>query len=472
MLSPKPTTELNKLATIQVDSSTPIRLYFRSADLLIKQARVYKAEGDFQHAYVLYMKYTNLGLSELPKHASYRNNDNKKSIRVVNQNCLEALDALENMKPMLNEQYQKYVDRMRAQEKAKEAAIAEQHAIQLRGPQDKAAHPENIQDWSLQDALKGVAGVGYGDDNRKQQSPGILHAHYPDASFQNLSDGYKYAPSHIDGPTSTLTRPLLPPKPSFDRLHMPREPIAEVRDISGPPLPPKPQFEKEVIILEPGPLSEGTLHALFCILGTKLAVYDEATTEKGEPLRIINVPKSLQKVFLEIARTNTQKNIETCGILAGKLKLQRNNILTVTTLIIPKQTGTSDTCTTENEEELFEFQDKYDLLTFGWIHTHPTQSCFLSSVDLHTHCSYQLMLPEAIAIVCAPKHNPSFGIFRMTDPPGLDVISTCTAERAFHPHPDLPIYTASIFTTHKLKLTIVVGYKRRTRSHKGLRYQS
>ncbi|KAG0193825.1 hypothetical protein DFQ28_002977 [Apophysomyces sp. BC1034] len=349
MLSPKPTTELNKLATIQVDSSTPIRLYFRSADLLIKQARVYKAEGDFQHAYVLYMKYTNLGLSELPKHASYRNNDNKKSIRVVNQNCLEALDALENMKPMLNEQYQKYVDRMRAQEKAKEAAIAEQHAIQLRGPQDKAAHPENIQDWSLQDALKGVAGVGYGDDNRKQQSPGILHAHYPDASFQNLSDGYKYAPSHIDGPTSTLTRPLLPPKPSFDRLHMPREPIAEVRDISGPPLPPKPQFEKEVIILEPGPLSE-------------------ATTEKGEPLRIINVPKSLQKVFLEIARTNTQKNIETCGILAGKLKLQRNNILTVTTLIIPKQTGTSDTCTTENEEELFEFQDKYDLLTFGWIH--------------------------------------------------------------------------------------------------------
>ncbi|KAG0176420.1 hypothetical protein DFQ29_006168 [Apophysomyces sp. BC1021] len=166
MLSPKPTTELNKLATIQVDSSTPIRLYFRSADLLIKQARVYKAEGDFQHAYVLYMKYTNLGLSELPKHASYRNNDNKKSIRVVNQNCLEALDALENMKPMLNEQYQKYVDRMRAQEKAKEAAIAEQHAIQLRGPQDKAAHPENIQDWSLQDALKGVAGVGYGDDNR------------------------------------------------------------------------------------------------------------------------------------------------------------------------------------------------------------------------------------------------------------------------------------------------------------------
>lgn len=29
----------------------------------------------------------------------------------------------------------------------------------------------------------------------------------------------------------------------------------------------------------------------------------------------------------------------------------------------------------------------------------------MSSVDLHTHCSYQLMLPEAIAIVCAPSHD-------------------------------------------------------------------
>lgn len=35
--------------------------------------------------------------------------------------------------------------------------------------------------------------------------------------------------------------------------------------------------------------------------------------------------------------------------------------------------------------------------------THPTQTAFLSSVDLHTHCSYQMMLPESIAIVCSPK---------------------------------------------------------------------
>lgn len=40
--------------------------------------------------------------------------------------------------------------------------------------------------------------------------------------------------------------------------------------------------------------------------------------------------------------------------------------------------------------------------------------------------------------------DDSFGIFRLTDPPGLDVISNCKKTPAFHPHPDLPIYTVSI----------------------------
>jgi hypothetical protein len=31
-----------------------------------------------------------------------------------------------------------------------------------------------------------------------------------------------------------------------------------------------------------------------------------------------------------------------------------------------------------------------DLIVLGWIHTHPTQDAFLSSVDMHMHCSYQV----------------------------------------------------------------------------------
>jgi len=43
--------------------------------------------------------------------------------------------------------------------------------------------------------------------------------------------------------------------------------------------------------------------------------------------------------------------------------------------------------------------------------------------------------------------HSSYGIFRLTDPPGLDVITRCREPRAFHPHPDVPIYTVSQTST-------------------------
>ncbi|KAK7881428.1 hypothetical protein WMY93_029837 [Mugilogobius chulae] len=121
-----------------------------------------------------------------------------------------------------------------------------------------------------------------------------------------------------------------------------------------------------------------------------------------DALRQLFVPSELCRRFLQLAEANTIRAVETCGILCGKLT---RNAFTVTHVIVPKQSGGPDYCDTENEEELFLIQDQYDLITLGWIHTHPTQTAFLSSVDLHTHCSYQMMLPEAIAIVCSPKFN-------------------------------------------------------------------
>lgn len=76
----------------------------------------------------------------------------------------------------------------------------------------------------------------------------------------------------------------------------------------------------------------------------------------------------------------------------------------ITHAILPPQTGSANTCNSTGEMEVFETQSKLDLLTFGWIHTHPSQSAFLSSVDLHTHYAYQMSIPEAIAIVCAPSY--------------------------------------------------------------------
>uniref|UniRef100_M3Y8P0 JAB1/MPN/MOV34 metalloenzyme domain-containing protein n=1 Tax=Mustela putorius furo TaxID=9669 RepID=M3Y8P0_MUSPF len=75
--------------------------------------------------------------------------------------------------------------------------------------------------------------------------------------------------------------------------------------------------------------------------------------------------------------------------------------------------------------------------------THPTQTAFLSSVDLHTHCSYQMMLPESIAIVCSPKFQET-GFFKLTDH-GLEEISSCR-QKGFHPHSkDPPLFCVRIY---------------------------
>ena len=122
--------------------------------------------------------------------------------------------------------------------------------------------------------------------------------------------------------------------------------------------------------------------------------------ENGRPLRTIFLPPTLRHHFVDIALPNTRANLETCGVLCGTLI---SNALFISKLVIPDQESTSDTCEMMNESALFDFVDGEDLMVLGWIHTHPTQTCFMSSRDLHTHCGYQVMMPESIAIVCAPS---------------------------------------------------------------------
>ena len=174
-----------------------------------------------------------------------------------------------------------------------------------------------------------------------------------------------------------------------------------------------------------------------------------------DAFRNIVVCDSMMGEFLRVAHPNTKRELEFCGILAGVCV---SNVLYITTLIIPAQEATSDTVSTTDEESLWEYQMGEDLLTLGWIHTHPTQQCFMSSVDVHTHCAYQSMLPEAIAIVMAPRYRPNYGIFQLTTPAGLKTVQNCRLT-GFHPHPShIKIYDHArhvMMAGGQLKLKVV-----------------
>lgn len=46
----------------------------------------------------------------------------------------------------------------------------------------------------------------------------------------------------------------------------------------------------------------------------------------------------------------------------------------------------------------------------------------------------RVLLPEAVAIVLAPRYTPSYCIFRLTDPLGMQTIAACKEVSAFHQH--------------------------------------
>ncbi len=165
----------------------------------------------------------------------------------------------------------------------------------------------------------------------------------------------------------------------------------------------------------------------------------------AQKLRAVSFPRDCLSWFKSIASINTAQNRETCGLLLGK---DKGRSYVVTTLLIPKQHATSDTCVIDKEELLTKFTEERSLITLGWvcrhlcwwtrgqcslvrycqIHTHPMQSCvcfvemlgramanliwghkgFMSSVDLHTHSGFQRMLPESVAVVCAPNSIPEY----------------------------------------------------------------
>lgn len=103
-------------------------------------------------------------------------------------------------------------------------------------------------------------------------------------------------------------------------------------------------------------------------------------------LNTVYLPKLIIAEFMKIAQLNTSKNTETCGLLSGKLRrikkssIKQQSAYLVTHLIIPHQTGTPNSCVMENEELVANYQIDNNLITLGWIHTHPTQTVFLAYV--------------------------------------------------------------------------------------------
>ncbi|XP_054719582.1 STAM-binding protein-like [Uloborus diversus] len=399
-------------SNVTADRQIPIRRYFRSGSEMLRMAKMYLDEGQLENAFILYTKYTTLFIEQIPKHPEYstlsdlEKNDTRKKL----QSCL---GVAEKVKAALLLSYTKKYEKWK-EEKERQDAEEKLRQLQLLEIEEKQRKEQKIREEFEKEKNWRLA---QGREMMKSTESNSSEVTRIDSSLSMVDEVDR---SSICDYRSELVSPTPSLYSNQSLLSI------DSRSISTPSVD---RSTKPRSILSPGPDSS-YVHGL----------------------RLVLVPSRGIDMFLSLAKPNTDRNVETCGILAGKMS---HNQLMVTHLLIPKQTGTADSCTTDNEEDIFMYQDKYDLITLGWIHTHPSQTAFMSSVDLHTHCSYQLMMPEAIAIVCAPKYENT-SIFSLTPDYGVDYISQCR-QKGFHPHPNEPvIYEESIHVKLDTQATITV----------------
>lgn len=434
-------------------------------------------EGDDEMTYFLLFRHAHLFLAHLSTHPEYKQNPTslKGLEREVNQN-LKALDVL---KPRINRRYEEYrqVHQVRLAKREEERKRRTQdQGFDLAEREFPTEDPTQLRGYEHTDIAARLAGQEFsrrGSTRRAHPTGSSLQSEKDDLAFHmqairnaieqqqeatptdldrqrqaylDNNTGYKYPsiPSHrADTSQSQLPQPIPLPPPYTESSLTPQPPPKPFpNQTKASTLPPRP----EKVLAPPTPSKSQTEPTYTFAPGAYL--------ENGTPLRNVFIPPTLRTTFLRLAYKNTLKNVETCGFLAGTL---RANALFVSALVVPKQEATSDTCEMTDESELFDYVDQHNLMILGWIHTHPTQTCFMSSRDLHTHSGYQMMLAESVAVVCAPSkgdtsHGGDFGVYRLTDPPGKMAILQCERPGIFHPHDVDNIYTDAMRPGHVMEI--------------------
>ncbi|KAJ5884944.1 hypothetical protein N7495_009454 [Penicillium taxi] len=480
----------------EYNSAVPLRYWLRTAATLIREAQIYEREGHDEQAYLLLFRHAQLVLVHLSKHPDATKDEKvRQALVVAEKEVSKNLAKLEILKPRINKRYERYTQLMRERQSRKLSSeshvraesrerpvdpalsgvaepleAAENRDLAVRLAQSELTRRATVRDgrrsagvwgnWETasktdhrpgdQDLSQRIQDIRANIDHAQPIShPSNVRQPFSHETSYSISSAYKYpsvphqkaldpsiSPEHVpirDLNTERYSPPILPPK----------ERIAPSRSLDGSGhslLPPRRPSK-----IPAAPALPEKVRPSDSLDPSSYTFKPSAYLENGSPLRSVFLPSTLRSRFLDLAASNTSRNLETCGILCGTLV---SNALFISRLLIPEQISTSDTCETTNESAIFDYCDSEDLIMLGWIHTHPSQTCFMSSRDLHTHSGYQVMLSESIAIVCAPSKDPDWGVFRLTDPPGLKTVLNCNKPGLFHPHGEDNIYTGALKPGH------------------------
>lgn len=238
--------------------------YYRSGMEMVRMATVYHAEGNLENAYILYFKFMTLFLEKILSHPEYKTTPAE--LKKSNQDKLkEVLPLTEKLKSKLLERYRTEYTQFLAN---KEAERVRREATEAREAAAAAQKTKSTPDPRSADPL---------------------------------------------APPSSLQSTVLPSAPiadhSLDQVVYPND------------------FPSQ-------PTNKSNLPAGLLLPDSKTPKFDRTLKPLGSAdsllegnLRCVLVPSDIMAKFLSLASRNTANNVETCGILAGRLVCFYTDIL-------------------------------------------------------------------------------------------------------------------------------------------------
>ena len=382
-------------------TSRDLRQWLRSARMLLTEAAISEQEGNLQMAYLYLYRHAELVIGKIPTHPDAKDPKFKADLTQAMKAVKKNLVKLEQWKPRIIQQHQRYAKAMERRNAEKQRLIDEHRNEEWQHDLGGSSHIMPLETTSDEEAYHGLAEsldarenshlavnlaqreLRRRDINRQTTrqagvSPGTVASrrqglvmdledpYEPQDERRRETDqvyeGIREAGSflHRRGQESRDARvhdlpgqqryqyPTVPAKESTMQWNSaPLQPRDSHSYHDQPPAIPAKDGPHDHAPPVPGKYSDRASTATVPEKTASQVMFTaNAFTEGGVPLRTVFLPPTLRTTFLNRAHANTARNLETCGILCGTVI---SNALFINHLVIPDQTSTSDTCDTTEE---------------------------------------------------------------------------------------------------------------------------
>ncbi|XP_023633656.1 LOW QUALITY PROTEIN: AMSH-like ubiquitin thioesterase 3 [Capsella rubella] len=391
--------DLNKVARkIEVDNRIPLRNYYRIADNLLRQASIYRDEKNVVDLYIMLLRYSSLISETIPFHRDYQASlpqerlGSRKRLRAV-------INELESLKPEFN----RLVDKLNRAEEESHRVGNDLPVVSYSSDAVEWPPAHKASSYSSHDINKAALSTSqpswtYNNNITSSSNRTPIDQQFQKLSFDFLPPNQATLSRHsFLGPNGLKSQWVAPtseikvqypnntdwgsaensglieaaPSGSSTSLNGDSQEVATLNSVLSlddgrwqrhseainsqfisdatedpfqfvgmrQPSPPPvlAQVHQERAQICPSKVADPRPGPAISALEGK---------EGSNTYQHLHVPVRIMDDFLRLARSNTERNLETCGILAGSLK---NRVFHITTLIIPKQESTSDSCQTLNE---------------------------------------------------------------------------------------------------------------------------